>query len=155
MLYFLDDSGNFDNLVKILTRIPPKYYQNSSKNTRTFMESSWKHVIFVNLGLKHSKMFEGLYVPCKIFVDVCFRIRFRFLFMKKWLQVLKIVLWRWGPGYDTLSMKHICKSLDMNFISIKNIKCKFGKSSKLIYFQVRESLFFLFSRNVPKLFYFK
>jgi hypothetical protein len=34
--YFLDDSGNFENFVKIWTRSPPNYYQNASKNTRKY-----------------------------------------------------------------------------------------------------------------------
>ena len=31
---FLNDFGNFENLVKIWTRGPPNYYQTASKNTR-------------------------------------------------------------------------------------------------------------------------
>ena len=42
----------------------------------------------------------------------------------------------------------IYKSLDVNFISIKNMKYKFGESSKFIYFQVRVSLnFFIFKKG--------
>ena len=50
MGYFLDDSGNFENFVKIWSRRPPNYHQNASKNTRKIMESSWKNIIYVNLG---------------------------------------------------------------------------------------------------------
>ena len=58
--YFLDDSGNFENFVKIWTRIPPNYYQNASKNTRKIMESSWKNIIYVNLGhLKNRKILNS------------------------------------------------------------------------------------------------
>ena len=52
--------------------------------------------------------------------------------------------------------KNTCNILDMNFISIKSMKYKFGKSSKLMYFRIRESLFCLFSgKGIPKLFYFQ
>ena len=54
MGYFLDDSGNFENFVKIWPPTPPNYYQNASKNTRKMMESSWKNIIYVNLG--HQKI---------------------------------------------------------------------------------------------------
>ena len=57
MGYFLDDSGNFENFVKIWTRRPPNYYQNASKNTRKIMESSWKNIIYVNLGLTKFRKF--------------------------------------------------------------------------------------------------
>ena len=46
--YFLDDFGNFENLVKIWTRRPPNYYQNASKITRTIMESSWT-ILFMSI----------------------------------------------------------------------------------------------------------
>ena len=57
MQYFLDDSGNFENFVKIWPPTPPNYYQNASKNTRKIMESSWKHIIYVNLGLTKFRFF--------------------------------------------------------------------------------------------------
>ena len=57
MGYFLDDSGNFENFVKIWTRRPPNYYQNASKNTRKIMESSWKSIIYVNLGHQKFRKF--------------------------------------------------------------------------------------------------
>ena len=34
--YFLDASGNFENLVKIWTRSPPNYHQNASNNARKY-----------------------------------------------------------------------------------------------------------------------
>ena len=57
MGYFLDDSGNFENFVKIWPPTPPNYYQNASKNTRKIMESSWKHIIYVNLGHQKFRKF--------------------------------------------------------------------------------------------------
>ena len=52
-------------------------------------------------------------------------------------------------GNDTSSMKHICKSLDMHFISIKNHETEHVGT---FLFQVRESLLY-FQGRVPKLFY--
>ena len=57
MGYFLDDSGNFENFVKIWPPTPPNYYQNASKNTRKIMESSWKNIIYVNLGHQKFRKF--------------------------------------------------------------------------------------------------
>ena len=61
------------------------------------------------------------------------------------MYFLKCFLWRRGSENDECSIKHICKSLDMNFIS-KNMTWKFGNFlfsgkgiSKLFYFQERES----------------
>ena len=52
MGYFLDDSGNFENFVKIWPPTPPNYHQNASTYTRKIMESSLKNMIHVNLGPK-------------------------------------------------------------------------------------------------------
>ena len=41
--------------------------------------------------------------------------------------------------HDKHRINKICKIFDVNFISIKNMKWKFGKSYELFYFQVRES----------------
>ena len=59
--YFLNDLGNFENLVQIWTRRPPNHYQNASTNTRQIMKSFWKNIIFANLGLKQIK-FQKKYV---------------------------------------------------------------------------------------------
>ena len=48
--FFLNDFWNFEKLVKICARGPPNYYQNAFNNARN-MGTSWKHIIFVNLGL--------------------------------------------------------------------------------------------------------
>ena len=56
-------------------------------------------------------------------------------------QILHVsqILWRWTPGnYENL-LDESSKITDMNFISIKNTTWEFGKSYKLLYFQVRES----------------
>ena len=50
--------------------------------------------------------------------------------------------------------KNISQSLDMNFTSIKNMKWKFDKSSKSIYFQIRESLNFFMFKEGPQTFLF-
>ena len=41
---------------------------------------------------------------------------------------------RWGLN------RHISKILDMKFISIENMRCKFADSNQFSYFQIRESL---------------
>ena len=53
---------------------------------------------------------------------------------------------RWAPAKDSDPRKQIFKILDMNFISIKNMKWEFGKSYKVFYFQVRKSPALL---NIP------
>ena len=60
-------------------------------------------------------------------------------FCRKWVHMLKIFWWRWGLINAKFPINKMYKSLDVNFISIKKMKWKFGKSSKLFYFQVRES----------------
>ena len=53
--YFLDDLGNFENLVKILTRNPPNCYQRALQNTRKI----WNHlgkILFMSIW--DSKSFE-------------------------------------------------------------------------------------------------
>ena len=74
--YFLDDSGNFENLVKIWSRNPPNYYQNASNNTRKIMESSWKNIILSIWDTNIFENFQNLYVlgtMCFDFVWICFR----------------------------------------------------------------------------------
>ena len=68
--YFLDDFGNFENLVKIWTCGPPNYYQNALKNTRNYgiiLET----IIFVNMGLQDFELFRKLNVLGTMFFDVC------------------------------------------------------------------------------------
>ena len=72
MGYFLDDSGNFENLVKIWTRRPPNYHQNASKNTRKIMESSWKHIIYVNMGHHKFRKFLNSGPPKHLFFLILF-----------------------------------------------------------------------------------
>ena len=63
MGYFSDDSGNFENLVKIWTRRPPNYHQNASRNTRKIMESSWQNIMFVNMGHQKFRKFSKSVCP--------------------------------------------------------------------------------------------
>ena len=58
--YFLDDFGNFENLVKNWTRRPTNYYRNASQIQEN-MGTSWTNIIVVNLGLKKLK-FSKMYV---------------------------------------------------------------------------------------------
>ena len=77
----------------------------------------------------------------RIFKNVHRRLCFLSLFIlyKNEYLILYYILWRWGSENDKFSIKHISQILDINFISVKNMKWKCGKSYKLFYFQVRES----------------
>ena len=65
--YVLDDFWNFEILSKY-ERSPPDYDQHALKHTRKVMGTSWKHIIFVNMGLKKFDLFENMYDLC-IFQD--------------------------------------------------------------------------------------
>ena len=56
--YFFDDFGNFENLVKIWTRRPPNYYQNSSKNTRKYGIIPRKYYFSISENLKFRFVLE-------------------------------------------------------------------------------------------------
>ena len=142
MGYFLDDSGNFENFVKIWPPTPPNYYQNASKHTRKIMESSWKHIIFVKLGHQNFRKNRNLYVLGTRFVScffvlclMLFRCRSEFLVVF-WVYILKIILRRLGIENDTFSIIKQHPNLNMNFIFCKKHEMDFA-------------LNFLFSRNVP------
>ena len=47
--YFLDDCWNFQNFVKIWTRIPPNYYKNALNHTRNLEPAG--NIIFAIIGL--------------------------------------------------------------------------------------------------------
>ena len=93
--YFLDDLGNFENLVKMWTRRPPNYYQNCSK----IQETLWNHPGKISfMSIWDPKKFENvrkMYVLgtiCFCFVLSCS--------VEFWVHVLKIILWRWGLKND-------------------------------------------------------
>ena len=71
MGYFLDDSGNFENLVKIWPPTPPNYHQNASKNTRKI----WNHpgqILFMSIwDIKNFEKILTLDPPTPPFV-FCF-----------------------------------------------------------------------------------
>ena len=101
------------------------------------MESSWKKIIYVNQGLKKSNTFKNVCHRYNVFV-------FLFCFLKVWVHISKIVLRRCGTNHVKFPIKHMCKSLDVNFISIKTW------NGHLIFFcfQVRESPnFFIFKEG--------
>ena len=75
------------------------------------MESFWKNIIFVNMGLKNV-FFWKLYVLGTVVVRA-----FRFFF--QWVHLFEIILWGWGTEHDKFSINKIHKSLDVNAISIK------------------------------------
>ena len=64
--YFLDDFRNFENLVKIWTPETSQQLPTCFKKYKKNMESSWKHILYVNLGLKKIEDFRKLYVLCTI-----------------------------------------------------------------------------------------
>ena len=125
MGYFLDDSGNFENFVKIWSRRPPDYHQNASTNTRKIMESSRKHIIFVNLGHQKFRKFSKSVCPryqiCFVFSPIFFVFFFDFVlnFLYFLVYILKIILRRWGIENYTFSITKQHPNLNMNFISFK------------------------------------
>ena len=138
MGYFLDDSGNFENFVKIWSRNPPDYHQNASKNTRKIMESSWKNIIFVNLGHQKFRKFSKSVCPRYQIFSIS-PIRFVFVLgflVFVWVYILKICLRRWGIENYTFSITKQHPNLNMNFISFKKHEMDF-------------TLNFVFSWNVP------
>jgi hypothetical protein len=63
--------------------------KNVSNNTRKFMESSWENIIYVNMGLKKSNMFEKMYVIGTIFFRFLFCLS---VFVKGSVHILEIFL---------------------------------------------------------------
>ena len=111
MGYFLDDSGNFENFVKIWPPTPPNYHQNTSKHTRKIMESSLKNIIFWYLSIWNFEIFRIFWKanPPVFLIN-------RFGFSK---YFPKNIFRRWGFENNLFSINKMYKSLDMNFISIK------------------------------------
>ena len=134
MQYFLDDFGNFENLVKIWTRRPPNYYQNASTNTKKCGDIL-EHIIFVNLGTNKFVFwfFWRSYVP---FV---------------WVPYLELYFLKIGFENVSGCINKMYKSLDMNFISIKKHETIFlvfsGKGIPKLFIFKEGPLFFLFSRK--------
>ena len=129
--YFLDHFGNFGNLVKIWTRIPPNYHQHTLTNTRKYgiILITYFHI----WESENSKCFEILekrihHVFWKIVLKVCFYIIVEYL-------CPKISLWRWGWANNNFSINNIHKSLDMNFISIKSMKWNFGNMYQNLFWE--------------------
>ena len=125
---FLSKSGPVDLL--IITK-------NVSTNTRNMMGSSWKDNIHVNRGLNKSKKTSMSYIPCCSLLFVVFVVQNEYIFSKyvyedeerkmrnrPWFKSSKAWIW-------------------ISYL-LKNMKYRFGKSSKIIPFQVRVSLFFYF-----------
>ena len=82
--YFLDDFGNFENLVNILTRSPPNYYQRALKNTRKHMGTSWE-ILFMSIWDSKIEKFENMYVLGAmrfLFFSVCFFCGNEYIFLK-------------------------------------------------------------------------
>ena len=139
---------------KILSKSGPVALLTITKTLQRIQENYGiilANFIYVNMGLKKTKMFGDMYVLCTRFVD-CFHF-FVCFFVNIWLPVLK----------------YFCGDEDWKMINFPLIKCteawiwisylsktmtyESGKSSKFIYFQVRESPnFFIFKQgNHPTL----
>ena len=146
MGYFLDASGNFEHFVKIWSRNPSNYYQNASTNTRKIMESSWKNIIFVNMGLTKFRKFSKSVCPR---YQVVFDVRFFFFFLILWVHILKIILRRWGIENDTFSIIKQHPNLNMNFISIKKHETNY--TLNFLIFKDGTLNFFIFKKGTHKI----
>ena len=122
--YFLDDFGNFGNLVKIWTRRHPNYYQNAWKRTRKICNHPG-NMLFMSIW--DSSKFENLWNNLCPMYNV-FRCTFC-VFLEIWVHIFKIILRRWRTDNDQFSINEMYTSLDMNFTSIKNMNWKFGNFS--------------------------
>ena len=88
--------------------------KNASKNQEN-VGTSWGNIIFVDMGTKKHDVFHLLHMyRLLIFVGGELSI-----------SVLYYIFWRWGSGNDEDLFNNIYKSLDITFISIKNMKCTF------------------------------
>ena len=116
------------------------------KKTKEIMESSWKHIIYVNMGLNKNRFFRTDVCPryhafLFVFCTFCFLCNFEYILLKYLCG---------GEDWKMINfplMKCTKAWIWISYLS-KNMKWKFGKSSIFIYFQERVSLIFLFSRKV-------
>ena len=145
--YFLDDFWNFDIFVKIWTRGPPNYHQNSPKHTRKM----WEHLGKYYFPCLTTKIFDFVRKVNPHFFEFIF---LDIIFVYFWVYSFKIILRRWGTENATCSITKHHKSLDMNFISIKNMKrgfCNFVTFRKgllkLLYFPGRFPKLFCFQER--------
>ena len=120
-----------------------KMLQNIQEN----MESSWKHIIFTNLGRKKSK---------KIRTNACHVYKFFVLcvFLNIfWVYILYIIFYEDEERKWLISINKINKSLDMNFISIRKHELEtwyflyLGEGMPIFYYQGRAPNFFIFKNG--------
>ena len=96
--------------------------QDTSKNIRKYVETSWK---ILSLEIWHSKI-SKIFDLCVCVLGTSFSVFFILFFLWFFDYIfLEIILRRWGLENDELSINKIEKSLDMNFISIKKHETKF------------------------------
>ena len=92
--------------------------QDTSKNIRKYMGTSWKNMIYGNMRPKKIEKCRNLnphffeFSFCIYFLDLFFGYIF-------WIYILKIILRRWGIENYTFSIIKQHPNLNMNFISIK------------------------------------
>ena len=88
------------------------------------MGPSLTHIMSHIWESETSKIFEISEMGIYIYIYIVFYINLR----------------RWGSTIDKFSIKSISKSLDMNFISIQNMKWKFGNMHKISFENIKHFL---------------
>ena len=122
MQYFLKDLWNFENSVNILTRIPPNYYQNISKNKRNIWTHPYNILFFISENLK----FENVRNVWKVYAPF-FRVyisRSYYFVFKKWVYISEIILWRWGSEMINFPLIKSTKAWRWISYLSKNMKWK-------------------------------
>ena len=154
MGYFLDDSRNFENFVKIWSRRPPDYHQNALKNTRKIMESSWKHIICVNMGHQQFRKFSKSVCPRYHFFFDFGRFHFRF-FVHCFLCFFEYIFWTWfyeDEELETIHFSLLNSTPTWIWISFLSKNMNRIWPPKLCIF--KECTLNVFQGRYPKLFYF-
>ena len=111
---FLNDFCNFDNFVKIWTRRPPNYHQTTLKIQAKYGNILKQYWMFISENLRVWFFWFVKALGTKFCLSFLFRCGNLSIYFY-------INFWRWGSENDELYIKHISKSLDINFISIKNM----------------------------------
>ena len=111
------------NLVPETSGLSPKCF----KKYKKIMETSWKHIIFVNLGhQKFRKFSESVCPRYQIFSFFPFFFDFVVVFSCGfWIYILRIILRRWGIENYTFSIIKQHPNLNLNFICVKKHEMDF------------------------------
>ena len=128
--YFLDDISGTS---KIWSKSAPIDLLTITKMLQTIQGNygPWNHpgkILLLSIwDSRHFKMFEKVCPRYHVFRSLFFA-----FFVEMRVHILKIVLWRWGTEDDKLSIDKMYKSLEMNFISINNMKWFFVICTKYL-----------------------